>query len=136
MSVTAIASITEFEGSVIRVVFNPVKLTPLNLKEGFLNTLQALLDRKSPFVLFVDTTHLQKVPITVCVDIVKFMKLNRAQCRETLIASAIVVSSDFIAGLLQNVFKLSPPVSPNTVVAGVEEAWAFLQTRHSFATPL
>jgi hypothetical protein len=43
-------------------------------------------------------------------------------------ASAVIVKNEFITGLLQYVFTLSPPVSPNVIVQTPSDALSFLQS--------
>lgn len=85
-------------------------------KDVVLTPLQEVLDSGQPFTLYVDTSDMGSVPFSVGVDIVQFMRKNRTKFRDFCKASAIVVSTEFISGLLQWIFALSPPVSPNIVV--------------------
>jgi hypothetical protein len=122
------ADIQVFEGLFVQVIFKNVEPTVETFRTGFLDALQQLLDNGQPFTLFVDTSELKKVPLSVCLDIVRFMKTNRPLCRLYLKASAVIVKNEFIRGLLQYVFTLSPPVSPNAVVKTPEEAIQFIRS--------
>lgn len=110
------------------VVFKDVTPTLESFRVDFLDSLQELLDNQRPFRLHVDTTRLKDVPMNVCVDIVRFMKKNRSLCKEYLEASAVIVSSVLILKLMDFVFTLSPPVSPNRLVRTAEEATDFLNS--------
>jgi hypothetical protein len=121
------ALINECAGTLVHVEFNAINPTVETFQACFLNYLQQRLDEERPVTLLVDTRQMKKVPIAVCLDIVKFMKRNKLKCKNYLTASAIIVGSDFIAGLLQYVFNLSPPVSPNAVVRTAAPAVEFLQ---------
>lgn len=93
-----------------------------------LTPLQEVLDASSPFLLLVESTALATVPWSVGFDVVKFMRLNQSKFRDFCRGSAIVVGNSFIRGLLEWVFTLSPPVSPNLVTADAAEGLAFLQS--------
>lgn len=122
------ASISVFEGLMVHVVFNKVQPSVETFRADFLCALQQLLDNKEPFTLFVDTSEMGTVPLSVCLDIVRFMKKNREACKLYLRASAIIVKNEFITGLLQYVFTLSPPVSPNRVTKNSTDALAFIHS--------
>ena len=96
------------------------------LQREFLEVLQEQLDSARPFTLVVDSTQLSTVPLSVGFEVVKFMRLNQPKFRAGCRASAIVVGSSFIQGLLEWVFTLSPPVSPNVVVQTLEQGFAFV----------
>jgi hypothetical protein len=85
-------------------------------KQFVLQPLQEVLDSGREFTLFVDTTDMGTIPFSIGVDVVSFMRKNRPKFRDFCRASAIVVNTEFVSGLLQWVFALSPPVSPNLVV--------------------
>ncbi len=112
----------------VHVVFNKLEPSVASFRTDFLNALQQLLNNEKPFTLFVDTSEMGTVPLSVCLDIVRFMRLNRDKCRAFLKASAVIVKNEFITGLLQYVFTLSPPVSPNVIVQTPSDALSFLQS--------
>lgn len=91
--------------------------TAAEFKKYVLTPLQEVLDSGNPFTLYVNTSELGTVPFSIGVDVVQFMKQNRPKFRDFCRASAIVVNTEFISGLLQWIFALSPPVSPNIVVS-------------------
>ena len=133
------ALINVFEGLMVHVVFNKVQPSVETFRSDFLSALQQLLDNKAPFTLFVDTSEMGTVPLSVCLDIVRFMKKNRDACKLYLRASAIIVKNEFITGLLQYVFTLSPPVSPNRVTKNPTDALDFIHSHMAVAsvgTPL
>lgn len=96
------------------------------LQTEFLEVLQEQLDSARPFTLVVDSTQLSTVPLSVGFEVVKFMRLNQPKFRAGCKASAIIVGSSFIQGLLEWVFTLSPPVSPNVVVQTPEQGFEFV----------
>lgn len=122
------ANIQVFDGLMVHVVFNEVEPRVETFRSDFLNALEQLLQNARPFTLFVDTSQMKKVPLSVCLDIVRFMKVNRPLCQQYLTASAVIVKNEFIRGLLQYVFTLSPPVSPNAIVKTSDEALQFIES--------
>lgn len=95
--------------------------TAAEFKRHVLTPLQEVLDSGNPFTLYVNSSEIGTVPFSLGVDIVQFMKLNRPKFRAFCKASAIVVNTEFISGLLQWIFALSPPVSPNIVVSKAQQ---------------
>ena len=124
------ADIIMYEGQMMHVTFSSSAPTQEQFQTEFLDTLQQVLDSSAPFTLIVDSTQLGTVPLSIAFEIVRFMKLNQPKFRAFCKASAIVVSNAFIQSLLDMVFTLSPPVSPNVVVQAVDEAFAFVQPYH------
>lgn len=117
-----------YEDNLIHIHFTGVGPTQEQFSADVLAPLQEVLDASSPFLLLVDSTTLSTVPWSVGFDVVKFMRLNQSKFREFCRGSAIVVGNSFIRGLLEWVFTLSPPVSPNVVTDGAAEGLAFLQS--------
>lgn len=91
-----------------------------------LATLQQVLDSDRPFTLFVNASRVKHAPMSCSLDIVQFMKKNRAKFRAYCRASAIVVKTEFVTGILKFAFKLSPPVSPNVVTVDSDAAMQFV----------
>lgn len=124
------ADIVMYQGRMMHVTFSSSAPTQEQFQQEFLDTLQQVLDASEPFTLIVDSTQLGTVPLSIAFEIVRFMKLNQPKFRAFCQASAIVVSNAFIQNLLDMVFTLSPPVSPNIVVQNVQEAFTFVQPYH------
>lgn len=118
-----------YEGLLVHVEMDTTTPTLESFRTDLLDMLQKVLDNGQPFTLVVDATKLGTVPMSIPLDIVKFMKLNRGKFRDFCKASAIIVNSTFIKGLLEWVFTLSPPVSPNVVCRDVAEAFKFVEAR-------
>lgn len=115
-------------GYLIHVHFTGTAPTQEEFTQDVLAPLQEVLDAGKPFTLLVDTCTLATVPWSVGFDVVKFMRLNQPKFRAHCQASAIVVGNAFIRGLLEWVFTLSPPVSPNVVTDNAPEGLAFVNS--------
>lgn len=116
-----------YEGMFVHVSFDRADVEMEHFQRHFLDCLQEVLDSGEPFTLLVDSTQLSGVPLSVGFDVVKFMRANQAKFRASCRASAIVISHPFIKGLLEWVFTLSPPVSPNVIVDTAADGAAFLE---------
>lgn len=116
-----------YEGMFVHVSFDRPDVDVQHFQSHFLDYLQEVLDSGQPFTLLVDSTRLSGVPLSVGFDVVKFMRANQAKFRASCRASAIVMSHPFMKGLLEWVFTLSPPVSPNAVVDNAADGAAFLE---------
>lgn len=118
-----------YEGLLVHIEMDTSTPTQETFRTDLLDMLQKILDNEQPFTLVVDSTKLGTVPMSIPLDIVKFMKQNRAKFRDYCRASAIIVNSTFIKGLLDWVFTLSPPVSPNVVCKDTADAFKFVEAR-------
>lgn len=116
-----------YEGNLIHIHFTGVAPTQEQFTSDVLTPLQEVLDASSPFRLLVESTALSTVPWSVGFDVVKFMRFNQSKFRDFCKGSAIVVGNSFIRGLLEWVFTLSPPVSPNMVTGSAAEGLEFLE---------
>ncbi len=119
------ATITEYEGRLFHVVLEG---TPtLDQFREFLGKLEELIHSQNPFSLFIDTSQIVNMGIKFVTPTVTWLKTNRPQIAGVLMASAIYIENDFIRGLLQMVFKLQPPVSPNLITNDAQKAADFLE---------
>ena len=123
-----------YEGLLVHIEMDASSPTQETFRTDLLDMLQKILDNQQPFTLVVDSSKLGTVPMSIPLDIVKFMKLNRSKFRDYCKASAIIVNSTFIKGLLDWVFTLSPPVSPNVVCKDVADAFKFVEARMNVAS--
>ncbi len=110
----------------VRVDVGEVVPSQADFNGVLLATLQTVLDSEKPFTLFVNTSRVKSAPMSCSLDIVQFMKKNRPKFREFCRASAIVVKTEFVTGILKFAFKLTPPVSPNVVTTDGDAALRFV----------
>lgn len=98
--------------------------------KDFTNILQALVDRKKPFVFLVDTTQVSDFnPITCGYEIVRWMKSNKPLLRKYLLASSVIMKSKIVTDILNWVFDRQKPVSPNLITLSREDAENFIEER-------
>jgi hypothetical protein len=124
-----------FEGLMVHVELRSSDVEPTcdMFRAEFMDLLQQVLDSGKPFTLFVDAREIGTVPMSVGIDIVKFMTVNRPKFKANCKASAIIMNPGFAKGLLEWVFALSPPVSPNVVVDDPSQGLLFLE---GYMTPV
>jgi hypothetical protein len=129
------AKFTVYDGLMVHVEFGERSPTFDEFNDQFLNGLKSVLDNGQPFTLFVDASKLGTVPMSIALHVIKWMKTNRPQIQTTMKASAIIVGSEFILGLLDWVFTLSPPVSPNKIVTDASEGFQFIRNYMNTVNP-
>ena len=93
----------------------------------FIAGIAQLLDNAQPFTFFVDASKLKSVPLSTSLETVAFLRKERVRIKLYMKASAIFVKSEFITNLLNWVFTLQPPVSPNKVVNEPQDGMVFIQ---------
>ena len=89
--------------------------------------IKQLLDNKQGFSMFVDASKVTKVPASAAWRIIQFMRANRPEFAKYTRSSAIVVGNPFVANLLNWVFTMQPPASPNKVVTDSAEGLQFVE---------
>lgn len=94
------------------------------------NILQALVDRKKPFVFLVDTRKVSEFnPITCGYEILRWMKTNKPLLKRYLLASSVIMSNKMVTDILNWVFERQRPVSPNIITLSKEDAENFIEER-------
>jgi len=93
----------------------------------FIAGISQLLDNAQPFTFFVDASKLKSVPLSTSLETVAFLRKERVRIKLYMKASAIFIKSEFITNLLNWVFTLQPPVSPNKVVNEPQDGIVFIQ---------
>src|SRR5690606_29738645 len=81
--------------------------------------LTRLLDTKKPFAFYVNTIKANKPPFDAASKLLHWMRANKTRFKDTLICSVIVygntLTNNLVSKLLQGVFAIQPPVSPNKI---------------------
>ncbi len=76
-----------------------------------------LLDLKKPFVFYVDTRIANKPPFNAASSLLHWLRTNKDRFKKQLICTAVVfgnsVTNSLVSKLLNGVFMIHPPVSPN-----------------------
>ena len=85
-----------------------------------------MLERKQRFALLVDARSVKMVKAKAIPLLARFIRDNRPAFATYLKGSALIVENAVIRVLLNALFKLQPPVSPNTVTATLPEAETFV----------
>lgn len=94
-----------------------------------LGILTSLLDTKKPFAFYVDTTHAKSPPLNSATSLIHWLKSNKSRFKKQLICSSVVfgntVTNNLVSKLLNGVFTIQPPVSPNKLTNNLElaEKW-------------
>lgn len=131
-STTPFAKFNIYEGLLVHVELGSKSPTMEDFRE-FLTGISQLLDNGQPFTLFVDASQLGTVPMATSLETVKFLREERPRIRNLMKASAIFITSNFVINLLNWVFTLQAPASPNIVVNNAVEGMRFIE---SYMTPV
>jgi len=92
----------------------------------FICILDRFVNEKSPFAIYVDTRQCGAVPFQIGKMLGSWMKKRKPDIPGVLIASAIVLSSSVIVGLVNLAFKIQPPSSLNIVTRDENRAQKFI----------
>ncbi len=88
-----------------------------------------LLDLKKPFAFYVDTRNANNPPFNAGSSLLQWLKLNKIRFKKQLICSAVIfgntLTNNLVSKLLNGVFMIQPPVSPNKLTNNimVAEKW-------------
>lgn len=91
--------------------------------------LTSLLDTGKPFAFYVDTRNANKPPLNAASSLLKWLKLNKSRFKKQLICSSVVfgnsITNNLVSKLLNGVFAIQPPVSPNKLTNDIAlaEKW-------------
>lgn len=115
-----------YEGLLVHVELGE-KTPTIDEFRDFIASIVQLLDNAQPFTFFVDASKLKSVPIATSLETLAFLRKERTRIKLYMKASAIVIKSDFVINLLNWVFTLQPPVSPNKLVNEPSEGMRFIE---------
>jgi len=117
-------TVANIEHSVVKFVFtDPVTSNEL---DKILGILDCLLDTKKKFSFYIDSRKANSPPINATINLIKWLKQNKARMKETLLSSAVVISSSFASNFLKHVFTVQPMDSPNLITTNYDEAKRFV----------
>lgn len=100
--------------------------TPESFQTDFIDKVNAMLQRKTPFSLIFDTRDVLKISFPVSRQVMKWMSQVRPRLAGFLRSTAIVVNRELVRGVLNTVFMLQKPVAPMMTVSTIEDAWGFI----------
>lgn len=126
------ASFSMYNGLLVHIKFGKVSPTSEQF-ETFLNDLLKVLQNQKQFTLFVDASEMGHVPFSFTLVAAMFLRNHRALFEQYCLASSVFITSAMVRGLLNAVFTLQPPVSPNMIVANASEGMQFLE---QYMTPI
>lgn len=85
-----------------------------------------LLDLKKPFAFCIDTRTANTPPLNAASLLISWMMANKKRFKNQLICSVVVFGSgatnNLVSKLLQSVFLIHPPVSPNKLSNNMEQS--------------
>ncbi len=88
--------------------------------------LSNLLDFKKPFAFYVDTRNANTPPFNAGSSLLQWLKTNKTRFKKQLICSAVVfgntITNNLVSKLLNGVFMIQPPVSPNKLTNDINQA--------------
>lgn len=91
--------------------------------------LTALLDTNKPFAFYVDTRNANNPPLNAASSLLGWLRKNKQRFKKQLICSCVVfgntITNNLVSKLLNGVFMIQPPVSPNKLTNNMElaEKW-------------
>ncbi len=85
---------------------------------------QCLLN--TPFGVVFDLRNVKSVDPHLIMKQAKYMKEYEKYAGKTLIATAILLDSTIIQGILNMLFTIKKPVAPNIIVSSVEDGEEFI----------
>lgn len=98
-----------------------------------LGILTNILDLKKPFAFYVDTRSANNPPFNAASSLLHWMKTNKHRFKKQLICSAVVfgntLTNNLVSKLLNGVFTIQPPVSPNKLTTDVNLAEKWIAER-------
>lgn len=98
-----------------------------------LTILTNLLDLKKPFAFYVDAQSASTPPLNASSNLLRWMRSNKSRFPGQLICSAVVfentISNQIARKLINGVFIIQPPVSPNKLTTNLELAERWIQEK-------
>ena len=92
-----------------------------------------LLDLKKPFAFYVDTRNANTPPLNAASSLLQWLKTNKYRFKKQLICSAVIfgntVTNNLVSKLLNGVFMIQPPVSPNKLTNDINAAEKWIQEK-------
>lgn len=91
-----------------------------------LKILDKLMENKKPFGFVIDARNTRNTKISSGLTIIKWMKQKRDIIKELLLCSVILLKSKNLAYILNKIFNIQKPVSPNNITTDLNEALLYI----------
>jgi hypothetical protein len=92
-----------------------------------------LLDLNKPFAFYVDTRNANTPPFNAASSLLQWLKKNKQRFKKQLICSSVIfgntITNNLVSKLLNGVFMIQPPVSPNKLTNNINEAEKWIQEK-------
>ncbi len=85
-----------------------------------------LFEKKTPFVMLIDTTLCKNIPVKASIMLINWMKKRKPDIPGILLGSSVVIKSSIIKKLINSVFAIQKPSTPNAIFLKYSEAHEFL----------
>jgi len=111
--------------SIIKFVIND----PFNIDDlkKILSIISHVLSTKKPFSFYVDCINLTSLPSAeMSKYLILWMRESKEKLLQTLQGSAIIISNQTFANILNGVFKLQPLVKPNLICTDINKGEKFV----------
>lgn len=105
---------------IVRVVFGKAIKNKKEFDE-FKNNWVKLYLKKKDFYLIFDTSEIKKLPISYIYDLAKFVKKLKQLEEQYLVATIILIKSDFVKKLYELLLKIQKPISLVYLVSTEED---------------
>jgi len=94
----------------------------IKFKETFNNCL-----KREPFGVIFDLRDAITIPTKLAMEQVKYMKEYESDAKHKLIASCIIISKNWMKTLLDGLFMIKKPISPNLVSKTYDDGEDFIK---------
>ena len=126
------ASFSVYEGLLLHVKLGP-KSPTYDEFDAFLLQLGSFLEKQQQFTMFIDASEMGVVPFAYALKAASFLKKKRPLFKQFLQASSVFIRSELVRSLLNSVFLLQPPASPNLIVNNEADGMDFIE---QYMTPV
>jgi hypothetical protein len=116
-----------YKNNVAKVTFANAAPTDKQYQDMLDRLLYAIEHRDRIGVIF-DGSQIPSVTFSQGMKTVKFLKSNETLIQQKFFASSVIVSSNVVKNVLNFVFKIQPPKSPNLITQSSKEATDFVNS--------
>lgn len=102
------------------------KITETDFK-NFMQLYENILNQNQQFTSIFDMRDVESIPIHLVGDMGSFILKCEPLVKKNLVASAIVVSQEWIIKLIKMLFAIKKPIKPNFITNNYKDAIEFLE---------